>query len=63
MFNELSHPAKVVWLYFKWNGKALDKGVKLIFKESHISLPVAFKGLYKCNYFLTVKQELGTAAG
>ena len=35
----------------------------------HISLAVAFRGpdvilgLYKCNYSLTVKQELGAAAG
>ena len=44
-------------------------GLKLIFTGGHISLVVAFKGpnvllgLYKCNYSLTVKQELGAAAG
>ena len=44
------------------------RGVKLIFTGGHISLVVAFKGLnvilglYKCNYSLTVKQELGAAA-
>ena len=43
-------------------------GVKLMFTGGHISLAVVFKGpnvilgLYKCNYSLTVKQELGTAA-
>ena len=45
------------------------RGVKLIFTEGHISLEVDFKGLnvilglYKCNYSLTVKGELGAAAG
>ena len=45
------------------------RGVKLIFTGGHISLVVAFNepsiilGLYKCNYSLTVKQELGAAAG
>ena len=44
----------------------LEQGVKLIFTGSHISFEVAFKGLniilglYKCNYPLTVKRELGT---
>ena len=44
------------------------RGVKLIFTGGHISLAVAFKGpnvtlgLYKCNYSLTVKRELSTAA-
>ena len=44
------------------------RGVKLIFTWGHISLLVAFKGLnvilglYKCNYSLTVKRELSTAA-
>ena len=44
------------------------RGVKLIFTGGHISLTVAFKGLnvisglYKCNYSLTVKRELHTAA-
>ena len=39
------------------------------FHWGHISLVVAFKepnvilGLYKCNYSLTVKQELGAATG
>ena len=43
------------------------RGVKLIFTRGHISLAVAFKGpnvmlgLYKRNYSLTVKWELGTA--
>ena len=43
--------------------------VKLIFARGYISLVVAFKGLnvilglYKCNYSLTVKRELGAAAG
>ena len=42
----------------------LGQSVKLIFTRGHISLEVAFKGpnvilgLYKCNYSLTVKQEL-----
>ena len=46
-----------------------SRGVKLIFTGGHISLAVAFKGmnvilgLYKCNYSLTVKRELGAAAG
>ena len=45
-----------------------NRGVKFIFTRGHISLTVAFQGmnvilgLYKCNYSLTVKQELGTAA-
>ena len=45
----------------------MTRGVKLIFTRGHISLTVAFKGpnvilgLYKCNYSLTVKQELSTA--
>ena len=45
------------------------KGVKLIFTGGHISLTVAFKGLnvilglYKCNYSLTVKWEVGAATG
>ena len=45
------------------------RGVKLMFTGSHISLLVAFKGpdvilgLYKCNYSLTVKLELGAALG
>ena len=45
------------------------QGVKLIFTGGHISLTVAFKGpnailgLYKCNYSLTVKRELGAATG
>ena len=40
-----------------------------MFTRGHISLTFAFKGqnvilgLYKCNYSLTVKQELGAAAG
>ena len=44
-------------------------GVKLIFTGGRISLAVAFKGpnvilgLCKCNYSLTVKQQLGAAAG
>ena len=43
-------------------------GFKLIFTGSHISLTVAFKGLnvtlglYKCNYSLTVKWEVGATA-
>ena len=47
----------------------LGQGVKLIFTRGHISLTVAFKeqyvilGLYECNYSLTVKRELGAAAG
>ena len=46
-----------------------NRGVKLIFTGGHTSLTVAFKGpnvilgLYKCNYSVAVKQELGTAAG
>ena len=49
--------------------KVLSGGVKLIFTGGHISLEVAFKGpniilgVYKCNYSLTVKRELGSAAG
>ena len=45
------------------------RGVKLIFTGGHISLSIALKGpnvtlgLYKCNYSLTVKRELGAAAG
>ena len=45
------------------------RGVKLIFTGGHISLTVAFKGpniisgLYKCNYSLTGKWELGTVTG
>ena len=45
------------------------RGVKLIFTRGHISLEVAFKGpnvilgLYKCNYSLIVKWELGAATG
>ena len=44
------------------------RDVKFIFTGGHISLSVAFKGLnvilgvYKCNYSLTVKGELGAAA-
>ena len=47
----------------------LSRSVKLIFTRGHISLEVAFKGpnvmlgLYKCNYSLTVKWELGSAIG
>ena len=43
--------------------------VKCIFTGGHISLVVALKGpnvvlgLYKCNYSLTVKQDLHTATG
>ena len=43
-------------------------GVKLIFTGGYISLVVAFKGpsvilgLYKCDYSLAVKQELGAVA-
>ena len=46
-----------------------SRGVKLIFTGAHISLMVVFKGpnvilgLDKCNYSVTVKPELGTAAG
>ena len=46
---------------------ALARGVKLFFTRGYINLTVAFKGqnvilgLYKCNYSLTVKQELGAA--
>ena len=45
-----------------------NRDVKLIFTRGHISLTVAFKGpnvilgLYKCNYSLTGKQELGAVA-
>ena len=45
------------------------RSVTFIFTRDHISLAVAFKGpnvilgLYKCNYSVTVKQELGAAAG
>ena len=45
----------------------LNRGVKLIFTKSHVSLAVTFKepniilGLYKCNYSLTVKRELSAA--
>ena len=45
-----------------------SRGVKRIFTGGHISLAVAFKGLnvtlglYKWNYSLRVKQELGAAA-
>ena len=48
---------------------SLAQGVKLIFNRGHISLMVAFKGpnvilgLYKCNYSVTVKRELGAAVG
>ena len=48
--------------------KHVGRGIKLIFTGGHISLVIAFKGLngilglYKFNYSLTVKQELGTAA-
>ena len=44
------------------------RAVKLIVTGGHISLAVAFKGpnvilgLWKCNYSLAVKQELGAAA-
>ena len=44
-----------------------NKGVKLICTGGHLSLAFAFKGtnvisgLYKCNYTLTVKRELGAA--
>ena len=47
----------------------LHQGCQTHFHWGHISLTVAFKGpnvilgLYKCNYSLTVKQELGTATG
>ena len=46
-----------------------NRAVTLLFTGGHISLAVAFKGpkvilgLCKCNYSLTVKRELGTAAG
>ena len=45
------------------------RSVKPIFTRGHISLVVAFKGLnvilglYKCNYSLIVKRELGTDPG
>ena len=45
------------------------RGDKLIFTRVHISLAVAFKGLnvilglYKCNYPLTIKRELGITTG
>ena len=48
---------------------AYGRGVKLIFTRRYISLEVAFKGpnvisgLYKYNYPLTVKRELGAADG
>ena len=44
-------------------------GVSNFFIGGHISLAVAFKGpnvilgLYKCDYSLTAKEELGSAAG
>ena len=44
-------------------------GVKLVFTGGHITLEVAFKGpnvileLCRCNYSLTVKCRLSTAAG
>ena len=47
----------------------LIRDVKLIFTGGHSSLEVAFKGpngilgLYKCNYSLTIKRELGAAPG
>ena len=46
-----------------------SRGVKLIVTGGHISLMVAFTGpnvilgLYKCNYSLTVRQELRAATG
>ena len=54
---------------FVLDGLSYSRGVKLIFTGGHISLAVAFKGpnvilgLYKCNYSLTVKRELGAATG
>ena len=48
---------------------ALGQGCQTHFHQGHISLAVAFKGLniilglYQFNYSLTVKRELGTAAG
>ena len=45
------------------------RGVKLIFTGGHINLEVAFTGpnailgLYKCDYSLTRRKEVDTAAG
>ena len=47
---------------------ALEQGYQSHFHRGHTSLMVAFKGpnvilgLYKCDYSLTVKRELGSAA-
>ena len=72
---EVSSSVNTGILYFPIRVRAnisnftLYQGVKLIFTGGHISLAVAFKGpnvilgLYKCNYSLTVKRELGAAAG
>ena len=57
--------------FYKSPKKQIIQGrsVKLMFTRGHISLEVAFKGqnrslgLYKCNYSLIVKRELGTSAG
>ena len=44
------------------------KGCQTHFTGGHVNLAVAFKGLnvilglYKCNYSLTVKRELGAVA-
>ena len=54
----------------KGSGKLMPKSrdVKLFFTGGHISIKVAFKGpniilgLYKCNYSLIAKRELGAAA-
>ena len=54
----------MLFILFLWG-----RGVKLIFSGGYIGLAVAFHGLnvilglYKCNYSLTVKQELGAATG
>ena len=45
----------------------LEQGCQTRFHQGHVSLEVAFKGpnvilgLYKCNYSLIVKWELGAA--
>ena len=50
-------------------GFSVEQGCQTHFHWGYISLVVAFKGLnvilglYKCNYFLTVKQEVSAAAG
>ena len=68
----LNKPPGWSWCYWSQDpslsSKVENRGVTFMFTGGHLSLTVAFKGpnvilgLCKCNYSLTVKQELGAAA-